>query len=230
MRTSLLSRTAIPRRPPRSQSFCSTPGCTRCGASASTTGCGSVAGNSLPGPCRNSRSLNHLSGPGCPIMGERPDPAGGGPGGGAHRQAAPPPIWRNSPTRTKRLRPVTTPWASTMARRCNWPWPRGRASASSHFRRPDHRTILFDVGRDGTGVNNASIEITGDRSIAGSVSTSHFCVVTEDKYTVYFAAEFSRPFASFGTWSGASVNKGQRSVTGPSRAVLWLSTRPRTRS
>ena len=49
-------------------------------------------------------------------------------------------------------------------------------------------------GRDATGVNNASIEITGDRSIAGSVSTSHFCVVTEDKYTVYFAAEFSRPF------------------------------------
>ncbi|MGA3324649.1 MAG: GH92 family glycosyl hydrolase [Terriglobia bacterium] len=76
-------------------------------------------------------------------------------------------------------------------------------------------TILFDVGRDGTGVNNASIEITGDNKIAGSVSTSHFCVVTEDKYTVYFAAEFSRPFTSFGTWNGPSVNNGQRSVTGP---------------
>jgi predicted alpha-1,2-mannosidase len=75
--------------------------------------------------------------------------------------------------------------------------------------------VLFNVGRDATVVHNASIEITGDRQIAGSVSAGNFCRETRDKYTVYFAAEFSRPFSSFGTWKDASVTKGQRLVEGP---------------
>jgi predicted alpha-1,2-mannosidase len=75
--------------------------------------------------------------------------------------------------------------------------------------------MLFDVGRNATGVRSASIEITGDHKITGSVSSGGFCGVTEQKYTVYFAAEFNRPFSSFGTWNGPSVNKGQRSASGP---------------
>ncbi len=74
--------------------------------------------------------------------------------------------------------------------------------------------LLFNVGRDATVVRNASIEITGDHKIAGGVSAGNFCRETRDQYTVYFAAEFDRPFTSFGTWKGAIVNKGQRSVEG----------------
>ncbi len=73
--------------------------------------------------------------------------------------------------------------------------------------------ILFNVGRNASSVPSATINITGDRRIAGSVSSGGFGG-SETKYTVYFVAEFSRPFASFGAWKGSSVNKGQRSVTG----------------
>jgi len=34
------------------------------------------------------------------------------------------------------------------------------------------------------------------------------------RYTIYFVAEFNRPFTSFGTWDGPVVNKGQHSVSG----------------
>jgi len=75
--------------------------------------------------------------------------------------------------------------------------------------------IIFNVGRNATVVHTASLEITGNREVAGSVSGGNFCRETRNKYTVYFAAEFNRPFNTFGTWKGASVNKGQRSVEGP---------------
>ncbi len=78
----------------------------------------------------------------------------------------------------------------------------------------EHSNVLFNVGKNATGVTGATVEITGDREISGSVSTGHFCSLKDNKYTVYFAAEFNRPFISFGTWSGASVDKGQRSVAG----------------
>jgi len=74
--------------------------------------------------------------------------------------------------------------------------------------------VLFNVGRDAKVVHSASIEITGNNQVSGNVSAGGFCRETRDNYTVYFAAEFSRPFTSFGTWQDASVNKGQRAVTG----------------
>jgi predicted alpha-1,2-mannosidase len=76
-------------------------------------------------------------------------------------------------------------------------------------------TVLFNVGRDATVVRSASIDISGDREITGSVSAGNFCRETRDQYTVYFAADFNRSFSGFGTWKGASVNKGQRAVEGP---------------
>jgi predicted alpha-1,2-mannosidase len=159
-------------------------------------------------------SLNHLSGPGCPIMGDvliQPvvGEVAASPATSAtaylqkfshSNEKASPGYYSVGFDNGAKVQLAVT----TRAGIGNFAFP---ASANS--------TILFDVGRNGTGVNSGTIEITGDRQIAGSVSTSHFCVVTEDKYTVYFAAEFSRPFASFGTWNGPSVNKGQRSVTGP---------------
>jgi predicted alpha-1,2-mannosidase len=70
--------------------------------------------------------------------------------------------------------------------------------------------ILFNVGRNGSSVSSATIEITGERRITGSVSSRGF-----GEYTLYFVAEFNRPFSDFGTWKGRSVNKGQRFVRGP---------------
>ncbi len=67
--------------------------------------------------------------------------------------------------------------------------------------------LLFNVGSDATVVRSASVKISGDREISGSVSAGDFCRETRDQYTVYFAAEFNRPFTSFGTWNGPSVNR-----------------------
>jgi len=159
-------------------------------------------------------SLTHLSGPGCPIMGDvLIQPVVGAVTSSpvtsaaaylakfSHsKEEASPGFYSVGFDNGAKVQLTVT----TRAGIGNFAFP---ASANS--------AILFDVGRNATGVSSATIEITGDRRITGSVSTGHFCSVTQDKYTVYFAAEFSRPFTGFGTWNGPSVNKGQRSVTGP---------------
>ncbi len=75
-------------------------------------------------------------------------------------------------------------------------------------------SLLFNAGRNATQVRSSGIEIEGDRKVSGSVSTGGLCSATRGKYTIYFAAEFSRPFARFGVWRGSSVEYGQRGVTG----------------
>jgi predicted alpha-1,2-mannosidase len=158
-------------------------------------------------------SLTHLSGPGCRIMGDVP-------------------IMPFTGT------VATSPAAERAAYRAKFSHANERASPGFYsvvfdngarvqltvttragigsfvFPASAHSSLLFNVGRNATGVRNATIEITGHRRIAGSVSTGGFCSATRDKYTVYFAAKFNRPFNGFGTWAGASVNRGQRSVAG----------------
>ncbi len=158
-------------------------------------------------------SLTHLSGPGCQIMGDvLITPAVGSinaspwadPGRYAakfshsHEHASPGYYSVALDNGTKVQLAVTT-----RAGIGSFAFP---ASASSG--------LLFNVGRDGSGVESASIDIAGDRSLSGSVSSGRFCGMKQNKYTVYFAAEFNRPFTRFGTWSGPSLHPGRRSLTG----------------
>lgn len=48
----------------------------------------------------------------------------------------------------------------------------------------------------------ASLRLVGDRRIEGYVENHAFCG-SKQTYKVYFVMTFSRPFASFGTWTGA---------------------------
>ena len=73
--------------------------------------------------------------------------------------------------------------------------------------------LLFDLGRNATEVFDAAITIEGPGKISGNVTSGAFCHAA-NRYTVYFAAEFNRPFTSFGTWNGPTVSKGQRSAKG----------------
>jgi predicted alpha-1,2-mannosidase len=41
-----------------------------------------------------------------------------------------------------------------------------------------------------------------------------FCSTPQDRFTVYFAAEFDRPFARVGTWSGETLQPGERASSG----------------
>jgi predicted alpha-1,2-mannosidase len=79
--------------------------------------------------------------------------------------------------------------------------------------------LLFKVGDSQGGNTAATVDITGDDQISGSISGGHFCG-HQDTHTVYFAATFDRPFSSYGTWNGTTVTPAARSaaVRGSQRA------------
>ena len=138
-------------------------------------------------------SLNHLSGPGCAVLGDVPimpvvgavtsSPAASPTAysakfSHADEEASPGFYAVNLANGVKAQLTVTT-----------------RAGiASFTFPASPDSSFLFEVGRNATGVPNATIEFTGNQRISGSVVTGAFCGAP-NKYTVYFAAEFNRPFA-----------------------------------
>lgn len=70
--------------------------------------------------------------------------------------------------------------------------------------------MLINAGGSVNGDNVASVQIMTDTNeVVGSASSNGFCG-RATPYTVYFAAQFSRPFASsgFGTWNGGTVTPG----------------------
>jgi predicted alpha-1,2-mannosidase len=76
------------------------------------------------------------------------------------------------------------------------------------------RPALFHVRSGGSLAGNsaANIQIGEDNTtITGSATSGGFCS-KNNVYTVYFAMKFSRPFTSYGTWDGDSVNAGARSA------------------
>jgi predicted alpha-1,2-mannosidase len=73
--------------------------------------------------------------------------------------------------------------------------------------------MLINVGGSVNGDSDASAQIVGNDEVTGSASSTGFCG-RATPYTVYFAAQFSRPFTSFGTWNGATVSPGSTTTTG----------------
>lgn len=157
-------------------------------------------------------SLTHLSGPGCPMTGDIPiQPALGAlelspathPAmyrarfSHAHEEASPgyySVAFDNG---------IRTQLATTL-----------RAGIGRFtFPAQAHSNLLFDLGRNATEVFDASIAIAAPSEISGSVTSGAFCH-SSNRYTVYFAAEFDRPFESFGTWSGDTLSAGQASAKG----------------
>src|SRR5919107_1124240 len=68
-------------------------------------------------------------------------------------------------------------------------------------------TLLINAGRNANGVTDAYVRFTGGQSLIGSVTGGGFCGA-RNKYTLYFAAEFDRPFSSFGVWKGEDIYNG----------------------
>ncbi|MFI5893588.1 GH92 family glycosyl hydrolase [Actinoplanes sp. NPDC051513] len=73
--------------------------------------------------------------------------------------------------------------------------------------------ILFNTGKANQSVFDSEIHVVGDRTVEGRVHAGNFCAGKDD-HTVYFTARFDRPFASFGTWRGSSLNAGTRDAAG----------------
>ncbi|WP_051939903.1 GH92 family glycosyl hydrolase [Phaeacidiphilus oryzae] len=84
------------------------------------------------------------------------------------------------------------------------------------YPRTDQARMLVKVADSANGSSAASFRTIGDREIAGTVTSGHFCG-QPDGYTVHFAARFDRPFTGSGTWGGQSAAAGR--VTAGSRQV-----------
>ncbi|HJQ31305.1 MAG TPA: GH92 family glycosyl hydrolase [Pyrinomonadaceae bacterium] len=151
-------------------------------------------------------SLTHLSGPGCPIFGDVPFmPVVGGvktspatdPGAyvakfSHDRERASPGFYEV--TLDSGVRVSLT--ATTRTGFGVFSFPQGSDA-----------TLLVNVSRNATGVQEAEWRVEGDRQLSGSVASGGFCGA-RNRYVVYFAAEFERPFSSFGIWEGERVLPG----------------------
>lgn len=69
--------------------------------------------------------------------------------------------------------------------------------------------VLFDLGRAIMPVLGSEVDVVGDRTLEGRLQTGRFCG-SRDRHAVYFSARFDRPFAAFGTWRGDRRSPGTR--------------------
>lgn len=88
-------------------------------------------------------------------------------------------------------------------------------------------TLLINLGRNGSGVTDASAQIIGDREIVGSITSGGFCG-SRNKYTLYFVAQFDRPFNSFGSWLDDKVSPNAREAKGAKSGAFVSFERRRT--
>jgi predicted alpha-1,2-mannosidase len=89
-------------------------------------------------------------------------------------------------------------------------------------------TLLFDVTHHATGNKPGSLAIVGNDRITGQLVGGNFCN-SPGRFEIFFAAEFDRPFTSFGVWSGQGLSPGARTAAGLSAGgylVFDTTTRP----
>jgi predicted alpha-1,2-mannosidase len=81
-------------------------------------------------------------------------------------------------------------------------------------------TVLVNTSGSIAGASDAETTI-GSNVITGWVNSGGFCGAG-DRYRLYYRAEFSAPFASFGTWKNGSVTPGKASEQGGSDPKIDL--------
>jgi predicted alpha-1,2-mannosidase len=155
-------------------------------------------------------SHNHLSGAGCPAMGD------------------------------VSFMPTTGPVTATAARRYASPYSHDtesatpgsygvtlerygvRAELTATTRTGWHRytfpattqaNVLVNVGDALEQTYGTSVRVLDDHTLAGDVTSGHFCN-SNNRYTVHFVAKFSRPFTAHGTWLDGRLHPGSGRSTG----------------
>ncbi|GAA4263101.1 GH92 family glycosyl hydrolase [Dactylosporangium darangshiense] len=166
-------------------------------------------------------SQTHLSGVGCPVAGEVPlmptvgavstsDPNTYGQTLNHAQEQATPGYYRIGLPNG-----VTTELTATL--RSGWQrytFPSGTQS-----------NVLFNTAQargQTTGASTTSVSIVGSDTVEGSTTVSGFCGPSPTSHTVYFTAQFSRAFASFGTWSGSTFTSGSRASSGSGAKGGWV--------
>ncbi|MCU1536758.1 MAG: alpha-mannosidase [Humibacillus sp.] len=69
--------------------------------------------------------------------------------------------------------------------------------------------VLLNTGKANMKVFDSEVHVVGDRVVEGRIHDGNFCA-GKDEHTVWFRAEFDRPFSSFATWSGSALTAGRR--------------------
>lgn len=76
------------------------------------------------------------------------------------------------------------------------------------FPRTATASVLINAGGSSMANGLATFRIDPERrEVTGAVESGQFCYHT-NRYTVYFAAEFDRPFAAWGTWTKQTLSPG----------------------
>jgi predicted alpha-1,2-mannosidase len=73
--------------------------------------------------------------------------------------------------------------------------------------------LLVNVASDQAGVTDAEFQVVGSDEIAGYASSGSFCGMP-NTFTVYFVAQFDRPFTGHGTWDHSTVTDGVSEARG----------------
>jgi predicted alpha-1,2-mannosidase len=150
-------------------------------------------------------SLTHLSGPGCnvfgdfavlPFSGGLPTDVATARQSFSHATEESAPGWYAVSVGTPAIRTELSVTPHTGIARFTFP-------------RDEAENLIFNAASNQAGVTEARVEVDNSREISGSASSGYFCGMF-DRYTVYFAARFSRAFATYGSW-------------GSSRRAAWLS-------
>lgn len=157
-------------------------------------------------------ALTHLSGPGCSAAGEVPIlPSVGAVGAKpdaasaafnhAHESATPGEYQVTlDPGTASAIDAKLTATLRTGIGRFRFP-----ASRAANF--------LFKVSDGQTPSSTSSVRIIGDDTVAGTETSGHFCGAASSA-TLYFAAEFNRPFTSHGTWGAGAPQPGSTATAG----------------
>jgi predicted alpha-1,2-mannosidase len=172
-------------------------------------------------------SLTHLSGPGCGVYGDVPIL----PILGAVKF---PPPWHSQPYQAT-YEPedqVAEPgyYAVRLATGIGAQLAAAVHSGIAEFSFPDSkevRSILFDLSRNLTRVNQAEIHVR-NRTVTGSVESDEFCG-NENHYRVFFALEVDQQPESTGTFNELKVKPGNEAERGP-RAGGYLTFSPAVRT
>lgn len=154
-------------------------------------------------------SQTHLSGVGCPVVGELPVM----PTTGA--------VTTVDPTRYRSTYSHSDEHAEPGYYRVGLPTYGVQAELTATDRTGWQRftfpagkqaNVLLNTGKANMKVFDSDVHVVGDRVVEGRIHDGNFCA-GKDQHTVYFRAEFDRPFASFGTWSGSTLTSGRRDAS-----------------
>ena len=183
--------------------------------SPDTTSSGAPSGYRYEDHAIRGFSLTHLSGSGCPIYEDIPFmPVLGAPRPSpavlpaAYRSG----FWHADETGAPGYYSVGLAsgvrvelTATTRAGFGRFTYPRGAAA-----------TMLITTGRtDAHGQGPSTVRIDpATWTISGQASGGEFCGHTSNHYTVYFVAQFNRPFAEYGAWQGRAVRPGASGASG----------------